>query len=1286
MNESSDPQFPPNDGEKDDTPDECPDSTLLGRTELRNLLATFEQDGDPCIADYLKNVPQSQRLQVLGDLIPVDLEGRWKRCQSTAAKARIEDYFTDWPDWLDWRADTQVLRDLIHFECALRFLHEDQPTLDELQQRFPKVDVKWRDWLLGKYSTPSWLPATPVKHAASGASASGDDSWPSRFPQISQLGEGSFGEVFLCDDLILNRKVAVKRLTTADGRTTWLKEARAAAEMKHPSIVTILDVIENKHERFIVYEFVDGTDLKKRLKNDGPLNSVEAAQVVAAVADALGHAHERGLVHRDIKPANILIDKDGKAYLTDFGLALGLDSTGGRQSIPAGTPVYMSPEQVLVGGYLDGRSDIFSLGAVLYEALCGLRPFDADSPDDVIDQILHKDPQPLRQRLPSIHPQLESICLKSLSKNSRERYQTAVDLANALLHCLASSEPTPAVVAPSRLTAAPERLVGRDDELRRLGEAWGDSGTHVVSIIAWGGTGKTSLVAKWAGELAKRGYDGASYFDWSFYSQGTREQAGASSDSFIAAALEFFGATELAGSPASAWDKGGKLAELVAARRTLLILDGLEPLQYPPGPLAGQLKDPAVKALLRGLAARNPGLCLVTTREPLADLSAFRDSTAPEWPLAHLPLPAGVELLKTLGARGTAAEFEQLVRDVKGHALTLSLLGNYLRDAHGGDIRQRGLVRLEDADHEVQGGHAFRVMDAYVTWFKSSHMNRPLTSVLRLMGLFDRPADAGCVSALRKAPAIPGLTEPLVNLTDAEWNLTLSRLVKCGLVSVESGKPEIPISKSPIDCHPLVREYFARRLRVEHPAAWREAHGRLFEFLCGSVEYQPDTLERLQPLYQAVAYGCLAGRQQEAWDNVHSRRIKRGNEHYSTQRLGAFGSELGVIASFFERPWSHMSPALTEPDQALLLNAAAVTLTALGRLTEALEPMRAGLEMTVAQKHWVNAARAACNLSDLELTLGSVSVAVRDAQQAVAYADRSGDEFLRLYSRTPLAAALHQLGNSYEALALFHKVESLQAAWQPKYPLLYTLPGFRFCDLLLTDAECAAWQRSRCAPCEGHLAACRDIEERIKKTLQWATKYRLNLLTIALDHLTLSRASLYRALLDGTSVSKLKSQIQNQIATAVDGLRRAGHQQYLPLGLITRAWQRAVCDDLDGARADLDEAWEIAERGPMPLVLADIHLYRARLFGRLKDDGGGTKEVQAYPWQSPQHDLAEARRLIETHGYHRRDEELAACSDLWTTGQPGHAQPSSPPTSPNTPPPPRRSPEETQRRDTEGPV
>ena len=863
----------------------------------------------------------------------------------------------------------------------------------------------------------------------------------------------------------------------------------------------------------------------------------------------------------------------------------------------------------------------------------------------------------------------------------------------------------------SRITKyAPVELIGREDETKVLSDAWAKASNpetarpRVLTFFGFGGEGKTSLVAKWAASLAGENWLGCdAAFARTFYSQGTRDQATASSDTFLKEALTFFGDAVMAASAQNAFEKGRRLAQLVGERRALLILDGLEPLQYAPtSPMPGELKDQGIAALLKGLATASQGLCVVTTRYSIPDLRAFRQTTAPEVVLRRLSKEAGVALLRSFGVKGSQKEFETLVEDVKGHALTLNLLGSYLHDAHGGDIRKRDLVKLEEADAEEQGGHAFRVMDAYVKALEGSESRlqavgatepaeagtpnlggQRALALLRLLGLFDRPTTADCLEALWKAPAIAGLTEPLIGVSEAQRNLVLTRLESAKLLTVNRDTAGRLLS---LDAHPLLREYFARAVRspgfsrsgaIEPPKggttsdAWRAAHRRLYEHLCAITKDKPQpTLEDLQPLYQAVAHGCQAGLQQEARDNVYRDRIKRGQENYSSTKLGAFGSNLGALALFFETPWSRLSPVHTKRAQVWLLNDAAYSLRALGRLTEALEPMRAGLECSVKLEDWDGAGRVGSNLSELELTLGEVTGAVGNAEHSVIYAERSGDWVGRMLNRTTHADALQQAGRRADAGALFREAEALQVEHQPAYRLLYSSQGFRYCDLLLAAPDRAAWQYCLSLNPQSstlnHPESCRAVFQRaaaIQKRRTGLPTY--SLIDIALDHLTLGRAALYAAILGSTARCPPQAAPQRggasclatacrELAAAVGGLRHAGTQHMIPLGLLTRAWLRSLTGARTGsesAQSDLDEAWEIAERGPMPLFLADIHLHRARLFGR----GGGVISNQLsvisgkrYPWdkhpdgspRGPKDDLAEARRLIYKHGYLRRKEEL----------------------------------------------
>ena len=247
-------------------------------------------------------------------------------------------------------------------------------------------------------------------------------------------------------------------------------------------------------------------------------------------------------------------------------------------------------------------------------------------------------------------------------------------------------------------------------------------------------------------------------YGWSFYRQGTSGGT-SSADEFVDAALNWFGDPD----PriGTAWEKGERLAKLVAHRRTLLILDGLEPLQNPPGPQEGRLREAALQALLRELAAFNKGLCIITTRLPVGDLADHAGTSALRRDLEQLSSDAGAKLLRALAVKGDEVELRTASDEFSGHCLALALLGSYLTDAYNGDIHFRKEVSARLAHDVRQGAHARKVMESYQTWFGEG----PELSVLRMLGLFDRPADEKALEALLKPPVIHGLTESLTDLS-----------------------------------------------------------------------------------------------------------------------------------------------------------------------------------------------------------------------------------------------------------------------------------------------------------------------------------------------------------------------------------------------------------------------------------------------------------------------------------------------------------------------------------------
>ena len=593
----------------------------------------------------------------------------------------------------------------------------------------------------------------------------------------------------------------------------------------------------------------------------------------------------------------------------------------------------------------------------------------------------------------------------------------------------------------TRLPTSGFDVVGRDKELQFLNEAFDGTRLNVISLRAWGGVGKSTLVNKWCEYLAADNFRGVlRVFAWSFYSQGTSERV-TSADAFIDEALRFFGEGEPAqGSP---WARGERLAEFVGKEKALLILDGMEPLQDE----HQGIKDPALARLVECLAEQNAGLCIITTREPVKEITDFPETTH-EVDLEHLSKEAGRVLLRIEGLRAADDMLEQTSEAFGNHALALNLLASYLKRFAGGDVRQ-ALTIPDLPDVPVDAGkHPRRVMAAFTEQFGEG----PEMDLLHVMGLFDRPTDAGCLAALRKPPVIHGLTEKLSTLDEIGWRDSLGKLRDFGLITETSRH-----AQEELDAHPLVREHFGTLLRDKQNETWKAGHERLYEYLIGVPEkHLPDTLAEMAPLFQAVHHGCKAERWQETYSDVYIHRISRHEEFYIENKLGAFAADLGLMATFYRSIWEELHEELTKTARASLLASSSFALRALGRLDEAVAPLCAGLQMLVSQENWREAATSGSSLSQLYLALGNIVAAVEAGEAAIGYADKSDYALQRKSTRTALADVLHQAGKLEEAKLLFESntifeaVDTIPAEFRPDDIRLYFLYNYRYFDFLLT--------------------------------------------------------------------------------------------------------------------------------------------------------------------------------------------------------------------------------------------
>src|SRR5271157_2470699 len=401
--------------------------------------------------------------------------------------------------------------------------------------------------------------------------------------------------------------ISARYLNDESARLRFLREARAAASVRHPNVASVFHLGRSGGNYFYAMEFVEGETLANLIRRSGRVEVKLALEIATQAAAGLAAVHKRRLVHRDIKPSNIMVSlEDGGAVtakIIDLGLAKPAPDAPAEAaiSIPgafAGTPEFASPEQ-FAGVGVDIRSDLYSLGATLWKMLTGQTPFRGTSAE-LMHQHLHA---PLAiEQLEGVPQPVVVLIEVLLEKDPAQRFQNPAELLKAMptmtgaidarrritRQSLQQTPSTASRVGTRRAKRGPEKIsvarlpvtgsdvFGREEDIAFLDRAWANKDVNVVTIVAWAGVGKSTLVNHWLRRMATKHYGSAELvFGWSFYRQGSSGDT-SSAEEFLDAALTWFGDPD----PrlGTAWEKGERLAKLVAHRRTLLILDGLEPL------------------------------------------------------------------------------------------------------------------------------------------------------------------------------------------------------------------------------------------------------------------------------------------------------------------------------------------------------------------------------------------------------------------------------------------------------------------------------------------------------------------------------------------------------------------------------------------------------------------------------------------------------------------------------------------------------------------------------------
>jgi len=583
----------------------------------------------------------------------------------------------------------------------------------------------------------------------------------------------------------------------------------------------------------------------------------------------------------------------------------------------------------------------------------------------------------------------------------------------------------------NNITPPEPNFVGRAEMLGALSEWYKNPDIHIGALISWGGEGKSAIARQWYDTLKENNIHPHGIFWWGFYRN-------AYLDLFLDSLFNYLSQDRLSlNDYRTSWLKVDKIKELLLEGEYLIILDGLEEMQKgeETAEMFASMLHREFAEILKFLAeAKVKGLCLITSRYPLTDIKKWESLSYRRLEVERLCIKEGEELFKKVGVGGNQDNIDSVIEDYKGHALSLTLLATYLVEDHKGDIEKAKGIPPFYSDKEA-GGKAHRIL----LWYEKQ-ITETYRSFMKIFSLFRRTVRNDDFEGVFRSKMETSLNKELRDMSEFSFIRMKDNLCDRRLIS--------RTQNDTYTTHPLIKGYFESIINEDDKKA---CHKRIYEYIGSYAHEMPDTLERMEPLFEQGYHGCAAGLYDEAFDIYHH-KVQQGQEFFLTWKLGAWETNLSLISNFFQgRDFQKDPLVLKQSDKSYIINTAGASMHCLGRLKEAEGLYKKKIDLDISQKDWENASVGYQNFALLQILIGNLLEAKKSFKKAIQLSKKVKSVKQERYSTAYFAYTLFLLGDMAKASIEFEKAGELERKYDSSVRYLYSSRGVCYADFLLAQ-------------------------------------------------------------------------------------------------------------------------------------------------------------------------------------------------------------------------------------------